>query len=181
MIKRKNRGSAEVNASSMADIAFLLLIFFIITSNVVNDRGTRLVLPIIQEPVPVERLKENVCVIVMNDQNELLVNDQRMDVEDLPAYVRKHILNNGKDPSLSKSPKDAVVVFKTARGSKYPAYLKLINRVQMVYFDLWAESAGVSTKAILDWDVDTNTDLSERLDKLREVVPYNFVIAEQKK
>ena len=180
MIKRKKRGGAEVNASSMADIAFLLLIFFIITSNVVNDRGTRLTLPIIQEPQEVERLKQNVCLIVMNNQNQLLVNDTEMKVEEVPEFIRKFVTNNGRDPRFSTSPKDAVIVFKSARGSSYEQHLKLISKVQGVYFELWAQEAGVSVEDLISWDVDTNENLSKKLDDLRAVIPYNFVIAEQK-
>lgn len=164
----------------MADIAFLLLIFFIITSNVVNDRGTKLTLPIIQEPKEVQRERRNVCMIIMNNQSELLVNDKPMKSEDLPVFVKKFILNNGVDPSMSASPADAIIVFKTVRSVKYPENLKLINSVQSVYFDVWAEIAGVSSNEILGWDVDTDKNLSEKLDKLRELVPYNFVISEPK-
>ena len=164
----------------MADIAFLLLIFFIITSNVVNDRGTKLTLPIIQEPKEVQRERRNVCLIIMNNQNELLVNDKPMKADALPSYIKKFILNKGVDPSMSASPEDAIVVFKTVRNVKYPQNLKLINSIQGVYFDIWAETAGISTAQILEWDVDSDKILSEKLDKLREIVPYNFVISEPK-
>ena len=81
---------------------------------------------------------------------------------------------------MSASPEDAIVVFKTVRNVKYPQNLKLINSIQGVYFDIWAETAGISTAQILEWDVDSDKILSEKLDKLREIVPYNFVISEPK-
>ena len=66
MIKKKNRAASEVNASSMADIAFLLLIFFIITTNAVQSSGVQMILPILQEPQEVEIVDKNVCMILMH-------------------------------------------------------------------------------------------------------------------
>lgn len=165
----------------MADIAFLLLIFFIITSNVINDKGVILKLPIIQDPQEVESLEENVCMIIMNNDNDLLVRGERKEMEDVTSFVKKFIMNNGKDPRMSRSPKDAVVIFKPSRGAKYEQYVRLINRVQQAYFEIWSTNAGVTTEDLMSWDVDNEESLSRSLDKLREQVPYNFVVAETEK
>ena len=170
-----------MNASSMADIAFLLLIFFIITSNVINDKAVMLKLPIIQAPQEVKSLEENVCTIVMNNENELLVRGEKKEMNEVTDFVKKFILNNGRDPKMSRSSKDAVVVFKPSRGGKNGSYIKLINQVQLAYFDIWAVNANVTTETLMSWDVEEQESLSKALDKLREVVPYNFVVAETEK
>jgi biopolymer transport protein ExbD len=179
MIKRKKRAAAEVNASSMADIAFLLLIFFIITSNVVNDSGTRLILPIKQEPQPVKTEEQNVCSIIMNSKDQFLVNGDEMNLDEIPTYVVKFVTNRGRDPKMSDSPDKAVVVLKTSRGSSYNNYVSVINKVQQVYFEQWAQLGGVGVEELLSWDVDQDPELSQKLDDLRAQFPYNFIIAEQ--
>lgn len=180
MIKKKNRAASEVNASSMADIAFLLLIFFIITTNAVQSSGVQMILPILQEPQEVEIVDKNVCMILMSPSNKLLVEKQEMDVSKVRAFVKTFILNGGRNPEMSESPEEALVVLRMSRGANYESYIKVLNEIQQAYFELWADKAGVSTKELISWDVEKDTQLSERLDALRDVIPYNFSVSKIK-
>ena len=178
MIKKKDRAASEVNASSMADIAFLLLIFFIITTNVAQKTGVKLILPIKQEDVQVDFLDRNVCTIYMNSNNDLLVEKKEMKLEEVTEFVKEFITNNGVDIRYSVSPQDAIVLFKYSRGAKYDAYLALINQVQQAYFEIWAEKQGVPVSEFISWDLDNDKAKSEQMDKLREIIPYNFSVSQ---
>lgn len=180
MIKKKNRAASEVNASSMADIAFLLLIFFIITTNAVKSSGVQMILPVLQEPQEVEIIDKNVCLILMSPSNKLLVEKQEKDVSQVRAFVKTFILNGGRNPEMSDSPKEALIVLRMSRGANYESYLKVVNEIQQAYFELWADRAGVSAKELISWDVENNAVLSEQLDALRAVIPYNFSVSKIK-
>lgn len=181
MIKKKDRAAGEVNASSMADIAFLLLIFFIITSSIVNDTGVKMTLPILQEPVPVETDQRDVCMVIMNSDGNLLVEDEPLEVNRLKPFVKTFIMNKGQNPIWSTSPKKALIVLKQSRGANYKDYLKVTNQIQQAYFELWSGLVGVSAETLVSWDVENNEGLSRQLDKLRDQIPYNFSVAQIKK
>ncbi|HKL40128.1 MAG TPA: biopolymer transporter ExbD, partial [Cryomorphaceae bacterium] len=75
----------EINAGSMADIAFLLLIFFLVTTTMDQDIGILRQLP---PPVPEDLdtppvKKRNVYEVLVNSKNQLLVENERMDIRDL--------------------------------------------------------------------------------------------------
>ena len=164
----------------MADIAFLLLIFFIITTNAVQNSVVQLVLPILEEPIEVEVVDKNVCMIVMNPSNKLLVEEKPLDVSKLKEFVKGFILNNGKNPEMSDSPKEAIVILKMSRGAQYDEHIKVVNQIQQAYFELWANLQGISPEQLIAWDVERNVELSKQLDKLREEIPYNFSISKIK-
>jgi biopolymer transport protein ExbD len=73
--RTRDRMKNEINAGSMADIAFLLLIFFLVTTTIVEDKGITVKLPPWSEEEPdITRLKErNVYSVLVNAQNQLLV------------------------------------------------------------------------------------------------------------
>jgi len=78
----RDRMSNEINAGSMADIAFLLLIFFLVTTTIVEDKGITVKLPPWSEEDPdITKLKSrNVFAVLVNAQNDLLVRGESMDI-----------------------------------------------------------------------------------------------------
>jgi biopolymer transport protein ExbD len=85
------RSAPEVNAGSMADIAFLLLIFFLVTTTIETDSGISRKLPPIdneQDPPP-EIRKKNIFIVLVNQNDDLLVNGETAQLEDL----RKELWN----------------------------------------------------------------------------------------
>ena len=74
MIKYKRRASVEINSSSMADIAFLLLIFFLVTTTISMDQGIEIVLPSEGEEMKVN--KNNITVISINESGKVLFNKE---------------------------------------------------------------------------------------------------------
>ena len=73
MILKRKRKVDEVNSSSMADIAFLLLVFFLVTTTISMDKGINIILPADGSEKEVD--KNNLVNIAMNDQGKILVDD----------------------------------------------------------------------------------------------------------
>jgi len=83
----------EINAGSMADIAFLLLIFFLVTTTIVEDTGILVKLPpwSEEEPEMVKLNKRNVFKVLVNTNNDLLVRDEQTKIDDLRQRVKDFI------------------------------------------------------------------------------------------
>ena len=87
------RSAPEVNAGSMADIAFLLLIFFLVTTTIETDSGINRKLPPMEEIIDPPIIKErNIFTVVVNKNNQILVEEKLMDIRDIrkeAVVVRK--------------------------------------------------------------------------------------------
>ena len=134
----KDRITNEINAGSMADIAFLLLIFFLVTTTIVEDKGILVQLPPwSEEPPDILKFKtRNVYSILVNANNDLLVRGEPMKLEDLREGIKEFILNPKKREDLSETSQDAIVSVKHDRGTKYGIYLEVFNEVEAAYNEL---------------------------------------------
>lgn len=104
---RKKREIQEINAGSMADIAFLLLIFFLVTTTMDVDTGLVRVLPPYVEEPPEDQPdvnKRNVFVVLANANDMLLVEDDYMQIEDLKDAAKEFIIGKPSDPGDMKFP-----------------------------------------------------------------------------
>lgn len=140
------RDIPEINAGSMADIAFLLLIFFLVTTTIQTDTGLNVLLPpYVEEPPPPEKKnKRNVFSVQINGNNQLLVRGYPMQLDQLgeiKEQLKTFIMNNGKDPNSSDSPKKAVVSLLNDNGTSYEAYVGVYNQLKAAYNELWEEAA----------------------------------------
>jgi biopolymer transport protein ExbD len=98
------QNNQEINAGSMADIAFLLLIFFLVTTTMDTDKGLARQLP----PMPDEeqqddenKIKErNLLVVLINKNDRLLVNGEEIYVESLREKAKEFAANPGQDENL---------------------------------------------------------------------------------
>lgn len=141
------RSTPEIPNSSMADIAFLLLTFFLVTTTISNDRGLQLLLPAPLDPnAPIQKFQDhNLFTIQLNSSDALLVEGNPMeDVSGLKEDIKKFILNRGADPNSSDSPEKAVVTYKTDRGTSQKRFVEILDIIQGAYYDIWAERAGVT-------------------------------------
>lgn len=130
------RDVPEINAGSMADIAFLLLIFFLVTTTMDSSYGIQRMLPEYMEDIPPDDVKiktRELLVALVNDDNELLVTvggeKKPLEIEELKEIVKVFAKNESNDPnlpklkSLSKADVDAKVVaaeiaLKDAKGEE---------------------------------------------------------------
>lgn len=137
----RDRLSNEINAGSMADIAFLLLIFFLVTTTIDVDKGIMVKLPPwSEEEVDPERLKtRNVFSVLVNAQDQLLVRGEIADVKQLRERAKEFIANPNKRPDLAEKPTKAIISLKNDRGTSYRTYLEVYNELYAAYDELWDE------------------------------------------
>ena len=90
------RSAPEVNAGSMADIAFLLLIFFLVTTTIETDSGINRKLPPMEEIIDPPIIKErNIFTVVVNKNNQILVEEKLMNIQDLRSEAVAFLDNGG--------------------------------------------------------------------------------------
>lgn len=140
---RNKRTSNEINASSMADIAFLLLIFFLVTTTIAQDKGIQVLLPPWSEiePDPTKLKKRNVFSVLVNADNQLLVRGELAQVDDLRERAKEFITNPARRDDLAELPTKAIISLKNDRGTEYGTYIEVYNELKAAYEELWDELA----------------------------------------
>jgi biopolymer transport protein ExbD len=91
------RGTPEINAGSMADIAFLLLIFFLVTTTMEKESGMMRLLPELEQIDPEEVNKRNVVDLLVNDQNKILLKGELLSMLEVRDRIAKIVLNRDND------------------------------------------------------------------------------------
>jgi len=144
------RSSPEVNAGSMADIAFLLLIFFLVTTTIETDSGINRKLPPMEELEDPPIIKQkNIFTVVVNKYNQLLVEEELSEIENLRSLAVKFLDNgggNGDDacdycqgdanPASSDNPQKAIISLKNDRETSYKVYISVQNELVAAYNEL---------------------------------------------
>ena len=150
------RELTEINAGSMADIAFLLLIFFLVTTTMDVDSGLSRKLPPIPEETtekPPEIKERNVFIVLINSKNQLQVEGKLMRIEDLKDKAKEFVENpNDKKDLPEKEAKEipffgnymvskGVVSLQNDRGTSYETYIAVQNELIAAYNELRNELA----------------------------------------
>lgn len=192
------RSAPEINAGSMADIAFLLLIFFLVTTTMDTDSGISRKLPPMQdeEVEPPVIKKKNIFQVLVSKNNELLVEDELMDLTDLKDAAVAFLDNGGgvgdeacsycqgpKDPASSDNPDKAVIMLINDRGTNYGTYIAVTNELVAAYSELRNRSAerlyGKSFQEMeenfKDGNYSGNKDkLKEQIETIRDMWPQKL-------
>jgi len=173
------RKRVEINSSSMADIAFLLLIFFLVTTTIQTNKGLNVTLPPYQEDkTQVQFHQRNIYKVHINSRDQILVEDAPFQsFERLHEDVKKFVLNNGKDPSLSDNPEKAVVSLQMNRGTHYKRFIEVMDALQGVYYEFYADRVGLTTEEFRNLNLKLENEKA-RYDRGREGIPMNISIAE---
>ncbi len=141
MQKKKRRLDSSINAGSTADIAFLLLIFFLVTTTIMTDKGIMVKLPPLTDapapPIP----ERNVINIKLNAEGLMLFEKKPLPIDDLKSQVKTYILNKEHLPDRPSSPARAVVSLQNDRGTPYDDYLKVYDQLKAAYSELWESYA----------------------------------------
>ncbi|WP_108866572.1 ExbD/TolR family protein [Aquimarina aquimarini] len=199
------RAAPEVNAGSMADIAFLLLIFFLVTTTIETDTGISRKLPPPQEEdvIPPVLKQKNIFVVELNKNNDLLVEESPMELKDLREAAIKFLDNGGgagseackycqgsRDPSSSDNPTKAVISLNNNRETNYATYIAVQNELVAAYTTLRnreAQRIYGKTFEQMEKDFDdvnfsgSKTKLKEDIKKIQALFPEKLSEAEPKK
>lgn len=199
------RGAPEVNAGSMADIAFLLLIFFLVTTTIETDSGITRKLPPIddtEEEPPI--LKErNIFVVLVNANGDLLVEDEQMEFQDLRQAAIDFLDNGGGtgdeacdycqgpgDPKSSDNPIKAVISLQNDRKTQYGRYIAVQNELVAAYNELRDREANrLYNTDFTDMEAAFNDPeflgdrdkLKDRIGVIKEMYPQKLSEAEPKR
>lgn len=143
----------DINSSSTADIAFLLLIFFLITTSMDTDRGLTRRLP----PPPEKNQQQNdmvakqrnVLQVKINMNNDLMCNNEYISMDQLRSKVKEFIVNENDDPNMPERHMIDVPMFgkvmltdkhvvslQNDRGTSYEAYITVQNELVAAYNEL---------------------------------------------
>lgn len=163
----------------MADIAFLLLIFFLVTTTIASDKGLDLRLPPHKQDQDIAKVHErNLFKIMINSNDELLIEGQpRSNLNSLRKEIQAFIINNGKDPESSDHPKDAVISIQTLRGTSQGKFIEVLDEVKASYHELYANKVRLSVPEFLALNL-TIPDERAIYDRARKGIPMNISIAE---
>lgn len=181
----------ELNASSLADIAFLLLIFFLVATTMSTDTGLARMLPPIvpQDDNDTPPIKErNVFTVLLNYKNQLLVEGEWLDVKQLKDKAKEFIANPADDPKLPEKAETEVPFFGTYpvskgvislqndRGSQYQSYLQVQNELQAAYNELRDELAKAKFKKAYADCSDDEQDAIKKIypQRISEAEPKNY-------
>lgn len=168
-----------VSTGSMADIAFLLLIFFLVSTTILQEKGLALNLPPDQKdrpPMPVN--DRNVFNISINSKNQFLVQDQpRQSLDNLKEELKVFILNPAGLETLAESPQKAVISLKTSRGTEYATFISVLDLLKGTYYEIYGERVGLTARRYLSLDPEKPAD-AVLYEKGREGIPMNISIAE---
>lgn len=144
----KRGAPPEVNAGSMADIAFLLLIFFLVTTTIQTDQGLTRKLPPLDEnaPPPIDVKEKNVFTVNINRNGQLLVEDKLIELSELRQTAIDFLDNNAdgscahckgrRDPASSDNPEKAIISLMNDNETKYENYIAVQNELVAAYYFL---------------------------------------------
>mgnify|MGYP001482308886 FL=1 len=118
MIIKRKRKVDEINSSSMADIAFLLLVFFLVTTTISMDKGISLVLP--AEGNEMEVNQKNIVNILVNESGRILVDEKPKMIGEIKSLVERKI---GSNPNV-------IFSVQTHPRTKYQDYISLLDELK---------------------------------------------------
>ena len=189
----------EVNAGSMADIAFLLLIFFLVTTTIETDAGLDRMLPPMEPPdTDVVIKQKNIFTVNINKNGQLLVEEELTDLKNLREKAKAFLDNGGdgtcnycqgrKNTSSSDNPGKAIISLKNDRETKYGTYITVQNELVGAYNDLRNREAQrlygrdfTEMEALYlnpETPASVRDDLKEKVKKVQDLFPQKLSEAE---
>ncbi|MBK5212761.1 MAG: biopolymer transporter ExbD [Flavobacteriaceae bacterium] len=178
----RNSNMPSVNAGSMADIAFLLLIFFLVTSMIPNDKGIARDLPQACPPgadcnIPLK--KNNIFTISVNEKGEIMANETLTNIRELKASL-KNFIDNNADKSCaycngeelaeaSDNPRKASISLSIHREAPYQTFISAQDEIAKAYFELRENYVSEVLKK------ETSKITEEELKKVQEAYPFRII------
>jgi biopolymer transport protein ExbD len=201
----RRAGAPEVSAGSMADIAFLLLIFFLVTTTIETDAGLDRMLPPWEPPTedpPIIKQK-NIFTVNINRNGQLLVEDEILEIKNLREKAMSFLDNGGapsgspdycnyckgsRDASSSDNPTKAIISLKNDRETQYSTYITVQNELVGAYNDLRnREAMRLYKKNFVDMEAEylnpettdeVKEELKDKVKRIQELFPQKLSEAE---
>ena len=118
MLKRKRAGLQEIPSASMADIAFLLLVFFLVTTTISMDKGIGLVLPAIGEEKEIN--PKNITNVLVNATGQVLLDEELVPLNQLRSRISSQLAQNDK----------LIVSVKTHPQTRHQIYVDVLDQLK---------------------------------------------------
>ncbi len=163
MFRKKKRPMAEISSSGMADIAFLLLLFFLVTTTIDVDTGIDLVLPPwVDNAEQVAVKSDNIANLLVNEVGDVLLDEKIIGV---PQIKEEMIARIKANPKL-------IISYKTVRDTPYKIYIDVMDQLKMAYEALRQEYSREKFGLPMD---QVN---EEQLQEIRRTIPQRISLAE---
>lgn len=201
------RAAPEINAGSMADIAFLLLIFFLVTTTIEKDKGiARQLPPPIEQEQDVIIKQKNLFIVNVNKNDQLLVEEELMELKDLRQAAIDFLDNGGapagtpeycnyckgkRSPESSDNPQKAVISVQNDRLTSYEMYIAVQNELVAAYNFLrdresqrmfgWKYTEMKKALDNGDFEGPKEEDIKAKLEQVQDLIPLKLSEAEPKK
>jgi biopolymer transport protein ExbD len=119
MKKKRRFKRGEIPTASMADIAFLLLIFFLVTTTIDMDKGLGIILPAEGEEIEIK--KDNILNCLINSSGNVLLGGEPIKTKDISKEIRRKIAENDK----------LIISVKAHEKTKYSDYIAVIDQLKI--------------------------------------------------
>jgi biopolymer transport protein ExbD len=171
-IKKRKIPDADIPSGSMADISFLLLLFFLVSSNIDVDTGIGMTLPEYQENAPTTEIsKDRMATLLVNEGGQVLLSDKVISIPQIRANLIERITSKINLPKNKK----LIVSIKTDRKTNYNLYIQTLDQVKSAYFEV-RETYSMSKfgRKVIDLN-------EEEMNEIKEAIPIIISIAEPEK
>jgi len=132
---KRRRISSEVSAGSMADIAFLLLIFFLVTTTIASDKGITFLLPPIYNTPPTPLSEDRVLTLMINGSDDILLEGEDVAINDVTSEVLNFLQNRITDNI------QPVLSIQVDRESTYDVFISAYDAIKRAYSILRQEAS----------------------------------------
>ena len=174
--KSKGRSqSTGINAGSMADIAFLLLIFFLVSTQFNQEKVMKVKLPPWSDFEAIGSTSKAILNIKINAQGEVLLNNEQIAFENLVEKVKTFILSPTTKSGKIKTPGNGIISLQHDAKTPYGIYLKIYDQIQSAYSQVHQEKAISLFQT--DWDQIETSEKNKILKnfpvKISEAEPFS--------
>ncbi|MCH7772347.1 MAG: biopolymer transporter ExbD [Bacteroidetes bacterium] len=168
MLRKKRSLEANIPSSSMADIAFLLLIFFLVATVIDVDTGIGMTLPELSDLDPPPVSKDRMAAVLINENNDVLLDHEPISLFQIKSTLKPRIISKIDLPKKKK----LIVSIKTDRRTAYNAYISALDQIKMAFFEVRDEYS--NAKFGMKYK-----DLSEEIQKqVKDAIPIIISLAE---
>lgn len=134
MLKKRQIREAEIPTASQADLAFLLLLFFLVSTVIDIDTGLGLTLPEYvppEEQVTVKVDPDRMAAVLVNEQGDVLIDGEIVSIYQIKNMIKPRIISKIDKPLNKK----LIVSLKTDRKTIYNQYIAALDQIKLAFFE----------------------------------------------